>query len=628
MRRTLFILLIVALLVIPTVAQDQIVLDRVDEAMAHLTEYLGLDRPVTRQNSFWRWAEQIYADAGFGCPTPDVAYPATPNRAFQIDITVNTVEYDYRVSGDGTRLVLCGADGRPIYRSDDAQTAPTAPVVTGDSIALPASDVYTWVYLDGTDLFYLLNQNGPVVTIKRPEASGEALPRNVQMVISHDGRHLLQAVSLAAGDSALLHYDFATGTLNEVFRAGTSEGITLGVFNPTSSLAAVGVSQNQDPARSEWRVVVIDLGTSSVIGQITNSEVASSMPASVSTSLRDATSGSGGSFLARPVFLGSDLGLHVQLVLQFAGGADSYPAFAWNLSVGTLEESPYVFSGADVLPETGEMVYAYSDPAVPSLPQDSMVPVFNAIAVQAPGGTPSSAYTNGAAYHLGASWADGGRRIIFRTSPTSEGFNWAMYDLTQPAVPPLQLSSEYTEAIGTVGGMLSISPAASGFDVIYHQNAASRSLIWNGPPRNGEARFVWARLSAATPILNEVALNEWAYVADGGVGGPVPTTPPPSSITPGTGTVVCPGTPPSQMRVGMTGQVTFTTGAPLNIRDRASTSAAVARIIPEGTVFDVVGGPTCADGYTWWQIQLDGTLFGWVAEGDADGYFIAPVPAN
>lgn len=620
MRRTLLVLVITVLLVIPAAAQDQIVLDRVDQAMAHLTEYLGLDRPITRQNSFWRWSEQIYADAGFGCSTPGVAYPATPNRAFQIDITVNTVEYDYRVSGDGTRLVLCGTDGRPIYRSDDAQTGPA---VTGDSIALPASNVYAWVYLDGTDLFYLLNHNGPVVTVKRPEASGEALPRNVQMVISHDGRHLLQAVALAAGDSALLHYDFATGALNEVFRTGTSEGITLGVFNPTSSLAAVGVSQNQDPARSEWRVVVVDLGSSSVIGQITNSEVAAAMPASVSTALRDSAASTSGSFMAWPVFLGSDLSLHVQLVLQFAGGANSYPAFAWNLSVGTLEESPYVFSGADVLPETGEMVYAYSDPAVPSLPQDSMVPVFNAIAVQAPGGTPSSAYTNGAAYHLGTSWADGGRRIIFLTSPTSEGFNWAMYDLTQPGVPPLQLSSEYTEAVGTVGGMLSISPAASGFDVIYHQNAANRSLIWNGPPRNGDARFMWARLSSSTPVLTEVALNEWAYVADG----PVPT-PPPSLITPNTGTVVCPGTPPSQMRVGMLGLVTFTTGTPLNVRDRASTSAAVARIIPEGTVFDVVGGPICADGYTWWQIQLDGILFGWVAEGDADGYFIAPVPAN
>jgi hypothetical protein len=45
-------------------------------------------------------------------------------------------------------------------------------------------------------------------------------------------------------------------------------------------------------------------------------------------------------------------------------------------------------------------------------------------------------------------------------------------------------------------------------------------------------------------------------------------------------------------------------------------------LMAEGTPFDVIGGPWCADGYRWWQLQLaDGTQ-GWSAEADTSGYFL------
>jgi hypothetical protein len=44
----------------------------------------------------------------------------------------------------------------------------------------------------------------------------------------------------------------------------------------------------------------------------------------------------------------------------------------------------------------------------------------------------------------------------------------------------------------------------------------------------------------------------------------------------------------------------------------------------EGVEFNIVGGPACADGYTWWEVQTDDGIRGWSAEGDADGYFMEP----
>lgn len=44
-----------------------------------------------------------------------------------------------------------------------------------------------------------------------------------------------------------------------------------------------------------------------------------------------------------------------------------------------------------------------------------------------------------------------------------------------------------------------------------------------------------------------------------------------------------------------------------------------------GTTFSVIGGPECFDDITWWQIEADDFVIGWVAEGLDGEYFIAPL---
>ena len=40
-------------------------------------------------------------------------------------------------------------------------------------------------------------------------------------------------------------------------------------------------------------------------------------------------------------------------------------------------------------------------------------------------------------------------------------------------------------------------------------------------------------------------------------------------------------------------------------------------------IFQVVDGPTCADGFNWWQVVNNGVM-GWLAEGDGETYFVEP----
>ena len=105
----------------------------------------------------------------------------------------------------------------------------------------------------------------------------------------------------------------------------------------------------------------------------------------------------------------------------------------------------------------------------------------------------------------------------------------------------------------------------------------------------------------------------------------IPATSPPGAINPGTGpgetAYDCPGAPPVRLRVGMTARVT--PGLPNKIRSQPATGAAEVGSIPGEGIFSVTGGPTCADGYTWWQVNYQG-LIGWTASGTAQEYWVEP----
>jgi hypothetical protein len=80
---------------------------------------------------------------------------------------------------------------------------------------------------------------------------------------------------------------------------------------------------------------------------------------------------------------------------------------------------------------------------------------------------------------------------------------------------------------------------------------------------------------------------------------------------------------PPRLTVGQGGQVSFTDGQPLNVRASADRSSKVAGLLPEGTPFDVLEGPTCAGDINWWRIQ-SGAVSGWVAEASNGVYLVEP----
>lgn len=64
-------------------------------------------------------------------------------------------------------------------------------------------------------------------------------------------------------------------------------------------------------------------------------------------------------------------------------------------------------------------------------------------------------------------------------------------------------------------------------------------------------------------------------------------------------------------------------GGANRLRADAALTAAETALIPGGAVVTVTGGPRCADGVIWWEVNYDG-LVGWTAEGQDDSFFLGP----
>ena len=88
----------------------------------------------------------------------------------------------------------------------------------------------------------------------------------------------------------------------------------------------------------------------------------------------------------------------------------------------------------------------------------------------------------------------------------------------------------------------------------------------------------------------------------------------------------CPGAPPQRMIVNQRGYV-CTRSDRVRLRNAPAKSADTIVYVNTGTQFTVIGGPSCSDSWSWWNVRLDDGTTGWLSEGGdvVDPYFICPL---
>jgi uncharacterized protein YraI len=81
----------------------------------------------------------------------------------------------------------------------------------------------------------------------------------------------------------------------------------------------------------------------------------------------------------------------------------------------------------------------------------------------------------------------------------------------------------------------------------------------------------------------------------------------------------------SRLVVGGQGRVL--PGVPNNLRQNPTAQSGLLATLAGGTTFHVIGGPVCAEGILWWQVNANGTM-GWTGELQGTNYWVEPFSGN
>lgn len=86
----------------------------------------------------------------------------------------------------------------------------------------------------------------------------------------------------------------------------------------------------------------------------------------------------------------------------------------------------------------------------------------------------------------------------------------------------------------------------------------------------------------------------------------------------------CPGAPPIRLELNKKARVTITTGSSLRVRQSPGIQGKEINKLKEGSVIDILEGPTCTDHLNWWKLKSKDGIIGWSAEGDLKVYNLEP----
>ena len=87
----------------------------------------------------------------------------------------------------------------------------------------------------------------------------------------------------------------------------------------------------------------------------------------------------------------------------------------------------------------------------------------------------------------------------------------------------------------------------------------------------------------------------------------------------------CPGAPPQRLQVNKMAYV-CTQSDSVKLRSDAGKQYSEIKSLVPGADLTIIGGPICADNWSWWQVKTESGFIGWMSEGgdEVDEYFLCP----
>lgn len=465
-------------------------------------------------------------------------------------------------------------------------------------------------------LVYDGSSAAPVIDTLLPEADGG------HIAPSRDGRY----IAYTAG-SALYVYDSAAGDIvaSTAMPFNAVTGLTLRgspyMWNAIGTRVAVGYAYGLDSGSPGWGIQILDVPSNTMVALLLDG---SPEAAAVTT----------GSYSIPVIQRFEDPYITFVTVPYATGGMPQYPAYTWNIMGPTVTANPSLTGFEMDQNALGEALMLLHDESYPgAFAPESGFAVPNVVSAYNPltGARANYLLTPGA-YRVTLVQASELAAVSVADPATGTPVAIRLYtrggallgELKEPAI-----NIRYVNSVeGTVGGLIAVvaSTGGPGGTTVYRVSTRPGSpdylapvSVWNSS-LGANYRIVWASDEGATPVTS---VEAWAVLTSFS---PPPTAVPPTPVPPAaapTATPVAPAPPappaaPGALYVGGQARVQTTAGDRLNVRTGPGRSFSVLAQAGNGDLVTIVGGPTPADGYVWWQIRLASGTVGWAVE-SADG---------
>jgi hypothetical protein len=486
---------------------------------------------------------------------------------------------------------------------------------------LPSADWYSVVWVRGDDTLHWISPNGEPASIQRPKLIDEAVNANPQLRFSRDGRYMLLVAELSNGQNGIGIYDIQAGRFTQTHQAQPDEIIYLGrthTSNLSATRVAVGFASSDfdDPS---WRIIIFDFATGSAV-TILDNETASwemDIPPSIPVII----------YYEVDESIGQEV-IHFQMIPKIEASVESANAFKWYPDLDAPADmglSAYTLLDSDINYLTGEIVKPYIDSAFQSLPAPESGLSYNAIGRIIPTSEeiePTHVWVDEQRYLYNPLWANSTEWVVFFTESAEEGViaGWQVAPrdgiMTEKTIVPLPASAR--EVFGTPNGLLVIDIQNRVSHITSLDNVDGTLLFQAADAQLTQIVFV----SQETGVFSLTGVGEQIAIPVIAEDAVIEQPETESAMT--EDEPFCEGTLPSILAIGSVAQIANTDGIALRVRDVAGGN--VLTEINEGTEFVVVDGPECLNGYTWWQIRVDGDdsapIVGWSAEGDNEDYWV------
>lgn len=457
------------------------------------------------------------------------------------------------------------------------------------SIPLANSEWYAVVWNPADDTLNWINQTGTNATLPRPTITGE-INTEPRMIISPDGRAMVQIVDMIDGRQSIGFYQFETGEYTQVHQ--TQIGEQVADYHPSityNNRIALTLATSQS-----WRIISFDLTTGDPIDILSHDAPLAGVIPNV-----------GGGFPPYLVHHTFDQAFNSH-ALHFQIQARQTSAFVWYPEAGSLEPSDFLKPYADIRYNTTDALFTFMNMTYPHPPVSMIEGGGNAIGN---GETinPITIYADGDSVKSRPRWLAGGAWVGFFAQSLT-GTNWQVIIHDGQSIPPINLSADVRDIVGTPNGFLAVHADGRITHTVQLQNPIG-TTVYQPELRleNQLPRIVGVTPAGVRHLLTQIETFH-------------PNTQVIETFIPD-----CAGTPESRVVIG--DKVQVISAVPLKMRHVAGGNQVAE--IPIQTTGEVIHGAVCVNGFLWWQIRWtlpDGRLLeGWSAEGNLDEYFLAVV---